>query len=208
MPDESSAVAPSGTPNESLPDLEKLLAEVNALWFRLNQLGRARGLPAGAHKLLQVLEREGPQSVPEISRRRCTSRQNIQIVVNRLVAQGCVELLKNPGHRRSSLVGLTERGRSLLAQGTSQNVAVLEPLRHALGEAEVTDALEVLTKIRRLLVGLDETVAPARQLGKQKSVPVSENKERLEEPKSNPDKPMVTPARVDEGEEDFPLNLL
>src|SRR2546428_8150966 len=97
--------------------LERLLLEVNALAIRLRQgwgqLGSSE-LAGGARSTLQIIGRYGPQAVPEIARNRCTSRQNIQTVVNRLKREGYLEFATNPAHRRSALVRLTESGADLL----------------------------------------------------------------------------------------------
>ncbi len=153
-------------PNGSYPGVEALLAEVNALAIRLNQVGRAPGsapgLPAGAYSVLQVLERHGPHTVPQIARRRTTSRQNIQTLVNRLEAQGCVELKSNPAHRRSGLVNLTDQGRTLLLQGAAAHTGVLGTIAAQVGEGQLADTTRLLNEIRRLLAGEDAAAAPAR----------------------------------------------
>src|SRR6266404_8431927 len=79
--------------------LELLLDEVAALANQSRQ-SYSRGAQSGGAsaveaRILQVLERSGNQSVPQIASTRNTSRQNIQIVVNRLKREGCVELRQN-----------------------------------------------------------------------------------------------------------------
>src|SRR5436190_22545756 len=83
-------------------EVESLLAEVAALALRLQQATRfadPKGqLLAGAANVLQLLAQSGPQTVPQIAMARGTSRQNIQIVVNRLVTVGYLEAVQNPAH--------------------------------------------------------------------------------------------------------------
>src|SRR5258708_7465901 len=98
--------------------LEVLLDEVTALANQSRQ-GRLRGDHSGGAstvegRILQVIRRHGNQSVPQIANTRSTSRQNIQIIVNRLTRAGCVELRANPSHKRSPLVCLTDRGKAVL----------------------------------------------------------------------------------------------
>ena len=99
--------------------LESLLVEVTAL---ANQLRKTTALkprhdnsPQGGWSILQTLGRLGPQTVPDIARTRALSRQNIQVLVNRLESQGYVAVTPNPAHKRSGLVELTEHGRRSLA---------------------------------------------------------------------------------------------
>ena len=70
----------------AVAELDSLLAEVNTLATQLKQ-GRQpfesqRDWSGGVRSVLLALSRNGTQTVPEIGRLRCTSRQNIQIVVN------------------------------------------------------------------------------------------------------------------------------
>src|ERR671919_2118381 len=50
---------------------------------------------------------EGPLTVPQIARRMGLTRQSVHATVNRLVADGLLELAPNADHRRSQLVRLT-----------------------------------------------------------------------------------------------------
>jgi DNA-binding MarR family transcriptional regulator len=143
-------------------ELESLFSEVNALSLVLNRtvhLEFAEGeLSAGEKSVLQILKRRGPQTVPQIARARSTSRQNIQIQVNRMARQGCVEIKINPAHKRSALLYLSAHGGRLLSaaeQQQNQLSARLEPL---LVEDQLRTAVEVLRKVRDLL----EQPQPAR----------------------------------------------
>jgi DNA-binding MarR family transcriptional regulator len=100
-----------------------------------------------------VLEQHGPHTVPEIARVLGSSRQNIQVLVNRLAAQGCVELTGNPAHKRSGLVHLTEQGTRLLAMATQQERVSMTGLARYVAEGEIEPAALLLRQIRRLLAG-------------------------------------------------------
>ncbi|MGO8917821.1 MAG: MarR family transcriptional regulator [Stellaceae bacterium] len=52
----------------------------------------------------------GPLTVPEIAKMRPTSRQRMQRLADELAAEGLVEFIDNPRHRRSKLVRLTRKG--------------------------------------------------------------------------------------------------
>lgn len=197
-------------------DAEALLAEVNALSICVNRVGRgqglAGGLPSAAYGVLQVLKRYGPQTVPRIARRRSTSRQNIQILINRLRSQGCVDLTSNPAHRRSALVTLTSRGRTLLTQGGAVYGQMLETLTSHISASELAGAMRLLNGIRRLLSSKQPPVVEASGEGKRlrrraarierRGIP-KQSLPALGTLASNP-KPETEP----EGEEEFPVSLL
>src|SRR5215471_18250047 len=75
--------------------LEALLVEVNGLANRLKSPDPRSTLPSASRAALQLLQRYGPQTVPQIARARFSSRQNIQILINRLHQDGLVEFVTN-----------------------------------------------------------------------------------------------------------------
>src|SRR5947207_3121813 len=102
------------------PEGEKA-TEVILSVFRANGLLLAAGdLLAAGHGLTsarwQVLGAialaQRPLTVPQIARRMGLTRQSVHTTVNRLVADGMVELIANADHRRSQLARLTELGRA------------------------------------------------------------------------------------------------
>jgi DNA-binding MarR family transcriptional regulator len=102
--------------------------------------------------VLQLLLQAGPQTVPRIGRARSTSRQNTQVLVNRMVAERWVELIENPAHKRSALVQLTEEGRRL-AQSVTEREAGLH--RMVIPQVDADD----LEKTTALLARLREVLA-------------------------------------------------
>ncbi len=133
------------------PELENLLTEVNALAHRLSQLGRGDAstiLPFAAHQVLQALDRNGPQSVPALARLRSTSRQNLQILVDRLTKHGCVTSTSNPAHKSSPLFDLTAKGRAMLDAGKAEYSGLLEALAGNGSKGRFREAAEILRKLR------------------------------------------------------------
>lgn len=102
--------------------VQYLIAEANGL-VNLARRGE-RGLDGRAlsaqRQVLQALALRGPQTVPVLAKNRTTSRQNIQIVVNKLSQLNLVESVPNPAHRRSKLIQLTPMGRQFLEQAEEQ----------------------------------------------------------------------------------------
>ena len=216
MADVSSASPSTSTHEASHLRVEALLAEVNALSIRLNSIGRGHGshggLPAAAYAVLQMLERHGPHTVPQIARRRATSRQNIQSLINRLEGQGCVELASNPAHRRSALVNLTGRGKTLLLQGAEAYEHMLAILASDIAEPELAEATRLLNGIRRLLSEEKTPVAPVRRKrGASMLRRSSASIERGDEENLTGGSPARTKPGtegISAEEEDFPVNLL
>lgn len=146
------------TSNGSIRDeLEVLFEETvdlaNRLKTQARRTHRGEQLSASGRILLQTLQLQGQQTVPALAHIRSTSRQNIQVLVNRLAAAGYIEFVVNPDHKRSDLVGLTEAGRALLSSANEREASLLATLLPHTTEAEVRDAAELLRKLRLLLGG-------------------------------------------------------
>jgi DNA-binding MarR family transcriptional regulator len=156
-PDASFAHRPAvpAHPTQLEGELESLFAEVNALSLMLNRAAHVEyaggELSAGEASVLQILKRSGPQTVPQIARERSTSRQNIQMQVNRLAKQGCVETSINPAHMRSALLYLTAKGESLLSAAQQQQNQLSARIEPSLTLERLRAALQVLRGVRDLL---------------------------------------------------------
>lgn len=146
------------TSNGSLHDeLEILFEEASALGNRLKKnarnLHRNDNLSASGRILLQTLQHHGPQTVPQLAALRSTSRQNIQVLVDRLEAAGYIAFQSNPDHKRSVLVALTDGGRMLLVSANQREAGLLASLLPHTTEAEVLAAAQLLRKLRNMLGG-------------------------------------------------------
>src|SRR5678815_4790710 len=113
--------------SETTPDIASFLQEVDSLYRVIqdfsSELHNPEGLPVAGVHLMETLLVHGPQTVPQIGRRKLTSRQNIQVLVNRLVRAGWVYLEPNPAHKRSALVCLTDTGRRLALGARDREMA-------------------------------------------------------------------------------------
>lgn len=158
LPDE---MAPAGaepearsTPATDFETMEALFAEAVAFVNQARkiqpQLPGEDALHSGERGILKILERASPSTVPQIARARCTSRQNAQIIINRLSAEGHVEFRSNPSHQRSKLVVLTTRGKQWL-QALSQAPERALPIGLPIPEAEIRKAGQVLMRLREAL---------------------------------------------------------
>lgn len=183
---------------------EELLTQVTALATRLRQDERkvqaAGDLAVGGTPVLRLLSERGALTVPQIARLNCTSRQNIQILVNRLEKEGCVETVPNPAHKRSELVRLTNRGRASLAAVVQNGESYKEELLPRLSREDLVRASELLRSIR-------EALGAVRHCSAQGEIT---EKGRVQESSS---KPSTKPERVQADESGFeqselPVSLL
>jgi DNA-binding MarR family transcriptional regulator len=130
-----------------------LFEEVRLLARRLSYAGNPNGdgFAAGALGVLRTLSEHGAQTAPQIGRLRGTSRQNIQILVNRLADEGLVEFVKNPAHKRSEFVRLTGLGKKTFEKEHGQEAAFVAGVASQLPEADVEAVSLVLQKIRSMM---------------------------------------------------------
>lgn len=120
---------------------------------------RANGLLLGAGDLLSADEgltsarwqvlgaiaiEKRPLTVPQIARRMGLTRQSVHATVQRLVREGLLELGSNRDHRRSALVGLTERGLASYRAVDAEQVAWVNRLARGIKRSDAETAVRVL----------------------------------------------------------------
>ncbi len=180
--------------------MDALLAQVNALAIRLRQPGTALGhLPAAEHAVLDILHTAGPMTVPDIARERSTSRQNIQILVDKLEAVGRVESVPNPAHKRSDLVRLTSEGTRWLVANEPGYRQFLSEIEAELPQSDIQSGLSVLRRIHQLLskeAAGEKRLSPTKR-GASLTNRLLVNARKITQVTSEP-----------APEEEFPLNLL
>jgi len=110
-------------------ELRAVVDETIALFHRVRyvaeQIYGPDGRSTARRGLLRGLVRYGPRTVPQLALARRVTRQHTQEVVDRLAADGLVELIANPAHARSRLVRATRRGESLVERMDETDARVL-----------------------------------------------------------------------------------
>lgn len=181
--------------DESGDRLAELFEECAALANRLKcnarRLHRRDNLSASGRILLQLLQHHGPQTVPQLAALRSTSRQNIQTLVNRLLASGWIALRPNPGHRRSGLFALTPDGERLLASVDAREAALLPELPAGLSPTQLAASTAVLRQLRAALAA---------------EKPRRRREAEPQTPGAAPAVPAAPPSRVSDAE--LPVSLL
>ncbi|AIS01781.1 MarR family winged helix-turn-helix transcriptional regulator [Streptomyces glaucescens] len=113
------------------------------------------GLSVGVRAVLDLLRRHGPLTVPQMGRAQAISRQFVQRMVNEATARGLVESIPNPAHQRSSLIRLTDEGRSAITAVLAREHTVMREVGGGLTEAEVTACLRVLGEMLKVFDHVD-----------------------------------------------------
>jgi DNA-binding MarR family transcriptional regulator len=90
-------------------------------------------------------------TVPQIARRMGLTRQAVHATVNRLAADGLVELAPNVDHRRSQLVSVTELGRARYRAIDETQTAWVNQLAAGLRRSELETTARVLGELSKRL---------------------------------------------------------
>jgi len=128
-----------------------LLLDVAQCFFRLRALGQKTGLitnwGGGAFGFMRSLARLGPLTVPQIAQMRPTSRQRMQRLADELAADGLVEFIDNPRHRRSKLVRLTPEGDARYRELSARFLAIASTMGTGLGDADIRKTAEIVRRL-------------------------------------------------------------
>ena len=105
----------------------------------------------GERGVLFELARRGPQTVPAIARTLATSRQHVQVIVDRFLGEGIVERRPNPIHRRSVLIRLTGAGRREVKSIERRERRLLTGISPKLNGRRLREAAATLRKLGDVL---------------------------------------------------------
>ena len=129
----------------------ELMLEVAQCFFRIRAVGQRTGLitswGGGAFGFMRSLALLGPLTVPQIAQMRPTSRQRMQRLADELLADGLVEFIDNPRHRRSKLVRLTRKGDARYRALAARLLGIGSTLCVTLSETEVREATEIVRQL-------------------------------------------------------------
>src|SRR5215203_716967 len=131
--------------------IAELMLEVAQCFFRIRAVGQKTGLitswGGGAFGFMRSLALLGPLTVPQIAQMRPTSRQRVQRLADELAAEGLVEFIDNPKHRRSKLVQLTPKGFSRYSELNVELLNIASILGAGMSERDIRKASQ---SVRRL----------------------------------------------------------
>jgi len=109
------------------------------------------GITVRMRAVLEILQKYGDQTVPDIAHKLEIKRQYVQLMCNETQASGFVEQRANPRHKRSPILALTDTGRILIEAVVSEELKLMEELGANLHEDDVSTALEVVLALTRAL---------------------------------------------------------
>lgn len=148
MPRRRAAAPAAGSKDKAIAEL---MLEVAQFFFRLRAVGQKTGLitnwGAGAFGFMRSLALIGPLTVPQIAQMRPTSRQRMQRLADELAAEGLVEFIDNPRHRRSKLVRLTRKGHARYRALSARLVEIAAAMGAELSEADIRKTTEIVRRL-------------------------------------------------------------
>jgi DNA-binding MarR family transcriptional regulator len=128
-----------------------LILEVAQFFFRIRAVGQRTGLitswGGGAFGFMRSLALIGPLTVPQIAQMRPTSRQRMQRLADELAAEGLVEFIDNPRHRRSKLVRFTRNGEARYRELNARFLAIASTMGAELSEADIRTTIEIVRRL-------------------------------------------------------------
>ena len=114
------------------------------------------GLTVRMRAVLEILRDHGSQSVPELAVKLDIQRQYVQLMVNETLESGLAEQHPNPRHKRSPLIALTERGRVLIEEIISSELAIMQAIGNRFTDEEISIALNVVCRVTEELKRTEE----------------------------------------------------
>ena len=131
--------------------IAELMLEAAQFFFRIRAVGQKTGLitswGGGAFGFMRSLALIGPLTVPQIAQMRPTSRQRMQRLADELAAEGLVEFIDNPKHRRSKLVRLTPKGQARYRGLSARFLAIASTLGVDLSEQDIRRTGEIVRRL-------------------------------------------------------------
>ena len=126
----------------------ELMLDVAQCFFKIRALGQKTGFitgwGGGAFGFMRSLALLGPLTVPQIAQMRPTSRQRMQRLANELEAEGVVEFIENPKHRRSKLVQLTPKGDGHYHEHNARLLSIASTMGAAFSAEDIRKATEIV----------------------------------------------------------------
>lgn len=119
-----------------------------------DRMSRDLGLTGARWQVLSVLGRSPePTTVSELARWMGLTRQSVQRVADALAADGMIEYVDNPNHRRAPLLSMTAHGRALLARLDERRYRWAKEVAAELDAADIEAAVGLLRTVRQRLGG-------------------------------------------------------
>lgn len=109
------------------------------------------GLTVRMRAILEILQRHGGLTVPDLARALDIQRQYVQLMVNETCNAGLTDKRQNPRHKRSYEITLTQAGTDLISEVLARETALVEQLSHHFTEQDVATTLRVVRDLTLVL---------------------------------------------------------
>jgi DNA-binding MarR family transcriptional regulator len=146
------------------PDVEGIVSRISKLQKYLDRLlaqtVKEHGLSPGDYKILVSLGVAGPpfrMTISALRRYHMLSTGGMSVRLDRLERQGFVRRLPDPVDRRRVVVGLTQKGRTVLDRAIKAQAAREAAALQIMGAA---DRARLNRQLRRLLSAMEGTMGP------------------------------------------------
>lgn len=130
----------------------RLVKQIRLAYYQINQIFLSSGLDvngnSGAFSILTDIYFRGPKTIPELLEERAITRQNIHRMIKVLKADGIVEYIDNPDHKRSKKIALTKYGKRHFLQQLKILDNAMEPIANSLTDQEISSAHDTLLVVR------------------------------------------------------------
>lgn len=105
------------------------------------------GVTAADRAVMEFLYRDGPLSVPEIAKRYQVSRQHVQVTVNPLIDKKMLVAKPNPRHKRSPLIALSPKGKTLFAKIRARDERIVERMFSGISDRDRSTTRRTLERL-------------------------------------------------------------
>lgn len=140
----------------AITDFILAIFRVNGRLLRAgDKMTRDLGLTSARWQILGAIETR-PKTVAQIARDYELTRQGILSVVQSMLRDGLVELVKNPDHRRAKLVRMTAAGRERWRVIGERQLAWSEGLAEKFNLSDLTKGLSIVERLGEGLQRPDE----------------------------------------------------
>ncbi len=109
------------------------------------------GVSAAERAVMEFLYPDKELSVPQIAELYRVSRQHVQATVNALLKQNVLSIKENPKHKRSSLIMLNDKGRSLFSDIAKKDKEAIKLLFNGISDSEAKRVRATLEKMKENL---------------------------------------------------------
>lgn len=132
--------------------LYRLIVEIRGAFHDLAEFSSAANadlaITAAMRAVMEYLDGNGPEAVPNIARAKNVSRQHIQQLADALVQAGFAKWGDNPRHKRSALLMLTAEGKKRFAEIRRREAKALAEIAAKLDAADIQTASDAVAALR------------------------------------------------------------